>query len=124
MLTISGVDIGVFKGHSTRSASTSKSALSWLSVPDILERGCCSNSSTWRKFYNKQIELPFRDFKFLINGFEQGVGSGLKYYLRAEFAEYSIWSYGGFMKQNFKITKGREAPASRTEIWFISFFSI
>ena len=63
VLTISGVDIGVFKGNSTRSASTSKSALSWLSVPDILERGCCSNSSTWRKFYNKQIELPSERFQ-------------------------------------------------------------
>ena len=35
VLTISGVDVGVFKGHSTRSASTSKAALSGLSVPDI-----------------------------------------------------------------------------------------
>ena len=77
MLTISGVDVGVFKGHSTRSASTSKAALSGLSVPDILERGCWSNSSTWQKFYNRQIDLQ-RDFnsQFLINGFEQGVGLG------------------------------------------------
>ena len=63
VLTISRVDIGVFEGHSTRSASTSKSARSWLSVPDILERGCWSNSSTWQKFYNKQIELPSERFQ-------------------------------------------------------------
>ena len=47
VLTISGVDVGVFKGHSTRTASTSKAELSGLSVADILERGCWSNSSTW-----------------------------------------------------------------------------
>ena len=44
VLTISEVDIGVFKGHLTRSASASKAALSGLSLPDILERGCWSNS--------------------------------------------------------------------------------
>ena len=45
VLAISGVNVGVFKGHSTRSALTSKAALSGLSVSDIFERGCCSNSS-------------------------------------------------------------------------------
>ena len=62
VLTISGVDVYVFKGHSTRSASTSKAALSGLSVSDILERGCESNSSTWQKFYNRQIDLPSERF--------------------------------------------------------------
>ena len=47
VLTISGVDVGVLKGHSTHTVSTSKTALSGLSVADILERGCWSNSSTW-----------------------------------------------------------------------------
>ena len=55
--------LGVFKGHSTRSPSTSKAALSGLSVPDILEWGCWSNSSTWQKFYNEQIELPSEGFQ-------------------------------------------------------------
>ena len=63
VLTISGVEVGVFKGHSTHSASTSKAALSGLLVPGILERGCCSNSSTWQKFYNGQIELPSERFQ-------------------------------------------------------------
>ena len=58
LLTISGADVGVFKGDSTRSASTSEAALSGLSVRDILERDCWSNSSLWQKFYDKQIELP------------------------------------------------------------------
>ena len=63
VLAISVVDVGVFKGHSTCSGSTSKAALSGPSVPDILERGCWSNSSTWQKFYNRQIELPSERFQ-------------------------------------------------------------
>ena len=63
VLTNSEVGVGAFKGHSTRSASTSKAAVSGLSVPDILERGCWSNSSTSQKFYNKKIELPSEIFQ-------------------------------------------------------------
>ena len=33
------VDVDVFKGHSTRSASTSKACLSCISVDDILSQG-------------------------------------------------------------------------------------
>ena len=42
----SGVNVDVFKGHSTRSASTSKSCLSSISVDDILSRGSWLNEST------------------------------------------------------------------------------
>ena len=49
------VDVDVFKGHSTRSASTSKACLSGISVDDILSRGSWSNESTWQKFYHKQV---------------------------------------------------------------------
>ena len=63
VLTISGVEVGVFKGHSTSSASISKAALSGLSVPEILERGYWSNSSTWQQFYNRQIELSSERFQ-------------------------------------------------------------
>ena len=53
-----------------------------------------------------------RDFKsqFLINGFEQGVGSGLEYYLWAEIVEYSTRSYGDIMKKNSKLQKGAKHP--------------
>ena len=39
ILKETGVDANVFKGHSTRSASTSKACLSGISVEDILSRG-------------------------------------------------------------------------------------
>ena len=48
-----GVDADVFKGHSTRSASTSTVHLSGISVDDIVSRRTWSNESTWQKFYQK-----------------------------------------------------------------------
>ena len=47
ILKKTGVDVDVFKGHFTRSASTSKACLSDISVDDILSRGSWSNESTW-----------------------------------------------------------------------------
>ena len=55
VLTISGVDVDVFKGHSTRSASTSKAALSGLSVSGILERGCWSNYQHGKNFIMNKL---------------------------------------------------------------------
>ena len=49
------VDVDVFKGHSTRSASTSKACLSGISVDDILSQGSWSNESTWQKLYHKEV---------------------------------------------------------------------
>ena len=51
-----GIDTNIFKGHSTRSASTSKAGLAGLSVTDILERSSWTNASTWQRFYNRQVE--------------------------------------------------------------------
>ena len=50
------IDTEIFKGHSTRSASTSKAGLIGLSVTDSLERGSWSYASTWQRFYNRQVE--------------------------------------------------------------------
>ena len=49
-----------------------------------------------------------KNFKsqFLINGFEQGMEFGLKYYLRVEIVEYSVLSYEDFMKNTSKLQKG------------------
>ena len=54
-LKLSGIDINTFKGHSTRSASSSKAGSAGLSVSDILNRGSWSQESTWQRFYNKPI---------------------------------------------------------------------
>ena len=45
ILVKSGVDTGVFKAHSTRSASTSKAGLKGTSIEGILNRRCWPNKS-------------------------------------------------------------------------------
>ena len=55
MLKLAGVDVNIFKGHSTRVDSTSKATVSGLSSCEILERGSWSSASTWQRFYKKDI---------------------------------------------------------------------
>ena len=85
-----GVDTKIFKGHSTRSASTSKAR---LPVIDILERDPSSNASTRQRFYKRQVQE---------NTKIQKRRNGLEYDKRAYIVEYSIRSYGDFMKKNLE----------------------
>ena len=55
VLKLVGVHVNIFKGHSTRTASTSKATVSDLSLCEILERGSWSSTSTWQRFYKKDI---------------------------------------------------------------------
>lgn len=48
-----GIDTGVFKGHSTRSASTSKAFTQGLSVEEIVRQGNWAKANTFFKHYNK-----------------------------------------------------------------------
>ena len=52
VLKLASVDVNIFKGHSTRAASTSKATVSECK---ILERGSWSSASTWQRFYKKDI---------------------------------------------------------------------
>ena len=55
VLKLAEIDVLIFKCHSTRAASSSKASKAGLSLADILARGSWSSSSTWQRFYNKQI---------------------------------------------------------------------
>ena len=55
MLKLAGVDVNIFKGHSTRTASASKATVSGLSLCEILERASWSSASPWQRFYKKDI---------------------------------------------------------------------
>ena len=55
VLRKAGMDIGTFKAHSTRSASTSKADLNGAPIDENLKRRCWSDKSTWQKLYNKKI---------------------------------------------------------------------
>ena len=63
ILKETGVDVDVFKGHSARSAYTSKACLSGVSMDDSLSRGSWSNESTWQKFSHKQVLLKEQLFQ-------------------------------------------------------------
>ena len=49
------LDTAIFNGHSTRAASTSSVRGKGASIADIIKTGNWSNSSTWQKFYNRNI---------------------------------------------------------------------
>ena len=63
-MSFSGIDVSLFKGHSTRSASASRASLSGESIQEILGESRWSNECTWQKFYKKpqvSIEKDFQD---------------------------------------------------------------
>ena len=53
VLKLAGVDVNIFKGHSTRADSTSKATVSGLSLCEILNSW--SSAFTWQRFYKKEI---------------------------------------------------------------------
>ena len=55
VLQSSGIDVNIFKPHSTRSASTSKAKLSDVPLADILDKAGWKSESTFAKFYVKKI---------------------------------------------------------------------
>ena len=58
VMEAAGVDITTFKAHSTRSASTSKASSLGLSTNEIIERANWSNTTTFSRFYHKDIQKP------------------------------------------------------------------
>ena len=57
-LKLTGIDVSILKGHSTRAVSSSKASKVGLSLADTSlypGRGSWSSRSTWQRFYNKQI---------------------------------------------------------------------
>ena len=75
IIGLAGIDTKVFKGHSTRSAATSKASSLGISVKEIMERANWrTNESTFQRFYNKKIG-PSKGEEFqksLLSSFEQG----------------------------------------------------
>ena len=64
VMSLSGIDASLFKGHSTRSASTSRASLSRASIQQILGENRRPNESTWKKLYKKplvSVEKNFQD---------------------------------------------------------------
>ena len=61
VLKLAKIDSDIYQAHSTHSASKSNVKLKGLSLADILKTG--SWSSTWQRFYNKDIDCPEESFQ-------------------------------------------------------------
>ena len=64
-MTDAGIDMNVFKPHSTRAAATSMALQSCVPIQDILKQAGWSNQRTFDRFYNKPV---FRSSGFAERG--------------------------------------------------------
>jgi hypothetical protein len=55
IMSAAGIDVSVFKPHSTRSASTSSACRQGVSIPDILKTGDWASATTFQRFYNRPV---------------------------------------------------------------------
>ena len=53
----SGIDTSVYKAHSTRSAAASGAVIGGATIKQILKLGNWSRAQTFRKFYEKSVEM-------------------------------------------------------------------
>ena len=63
VMCLSGIDVSLFKSHSTRSASTSTASLSGASIQETLGESRWSNESTWQKFYKNPLVSTEKNFQ-------------------------------------------------------------
>ena len=62
LMAAAGIDISRFKGHSTRSAATSKAASTGLSIQDILKTANWKNARTFHHHYNRSGKSQTSEF--------------------------------------------------------------
>ena len=56
VLDSAGIDISLYKAHSTRAASTSKAGMAGIRLEEIVKQGNWSSSSTFERYYRKPID--------------------------------------------------------------------
>ena len=61
-MKLSGIDTKIFKAHSTRMSSTSKTVLT-IPVNTILKRARWTNANTFARFYKRKIQEDARSFQ-------------------------------------------------------------
>jgi hypothetical protein len=55
-MELAGIDISIYKAHSTRSATTSKAKIIGLSAQEIMQRANWTRESTFRRFYHRNLK--------------------------------------------------------------------
>jgi len=58
VMQLSGLDLTVFKAHSTRAASTSAAKRAQVPIQDIIDRAGWSSAQTFATFYKREIVSP------------------------------------------------------------------
>ena len=92
VMRAAGIDVSVFKPHSTRSASTSRAWGRGVSIPDILKTGDWSSATTFHRYYNRPV---------IHASFAQAILEGaLEIYISGTL------STEGIMQDNCKLYKG------------------
>ena len=71
-LALAGIDTGIFKAHSTRSASTSSAKAQGVSVADITTMAGWLRESTFQRFYHKPVEGHNSSFSQVVLGDQKG----------------------------------------------------
>jgi hypothetical protein len=56
MLSLSGIDVSIFKAHSVRAASVSAAKLNFVSTQEILDRADWAQEKTFQRYYDKPVE--------------------------------------------------------------------
>ncbi len=93
IMRVAGIDVSVFKPHSTRSASTSRAWGRGVSIPDILKTGDWSSATTFHRYYNRPV---------IHASFAQAILEGaLEIYISGTL------STEGIMQDNCKLYKGK-----------------
>ena len=57
ILCRAGVDMNIFKAHSTRTVSTSAAKARGVSIVDVMKAANCTRESTFTRFYYKPVNL-------------------------------------------------------------------
>ena len=63
VLNLAGINVNIYKAHSTRSAASSKAEALGLCIEEIIQQGNWSNKNTFEKFYKKPIETHSKAFQ-------------------------------------------------------------
>ena len=62
VLEAAGIDVGVYKAHSSRAASTSHCVAKGLSLEEIMTTAGWSNAGTFARFYQKPLDENVTNF--------------------------------------------------------------
>ena len=104
IMTLSGIDTGIFSPHSTRGAATSKARAAGVSVPDILRAADWSSVSTFKRFYHRPVHSS--EFGRVVLGSMQPIATQkLVSYKRYHVVNYVVGRYPEPPEYNYRFLK-------------------